>query len=287
MNRYDDISAFRGFFSMVDPRKNFMVESFMQSFFFLVSINSITPRLILRKNMGERSFSGFQFFLSMLVYIIIGTVLYFVICETFFIRQETSLSDQTGIQYWKFLFHYVLIILVNPLVIFFLIVLHQVYRHYKAFHNRRDQIKNEYSAFRGDSIFFEELKHKFGLSDSQIRVFIEPSFLLSISLINSLFCFLLLKIRTQLLSSFQSELTILDTPFVGLFTLSLIFCFNSICLFAEEIYEELSIRNRALDLIDGEAYMQIVLETKNSIIEKNVEEKKINSNETEIIFPSI
>lgn len=253
LNKMDGVEAVKGL-SSLGPDSNAIIGALIQGYFFIVSVGALPIRLILRKNLGERSFTIFGFIVSMCFYIFYGIFLggFGVISLVTQFFGEIEITWLTNIR----------IFLLNPFFIFMLVVISKAVTHFKDIFRKIRTNQIQYSYFRGESIYFKKRKggKKWGfeIDERFIRMVIEPLAVLRIGLLIFLVAagvvsfnyFYILMTKTLLF--FQPIL--IWTAILGLTLV-----FSALCLFLEEFGIMMRIRNSVLDLIDADIDMQIVM----------------------------
>lgn len=256
LNKMDGVEAVKGFYSL-DPNSNAILGALIQGYFFVVSAGALPLRMILRKNLGERSFTILGFIVSICFYAYYGMLLGGI--------GVIALTSQLfgGIEEnWM---NYARLILLNPFLIFMIIVIIKAIQHFKKVMRRAQKNQIQYSYFRGEGIFFRKRKggQKWGfeIDERFMRMVIEPIAVLKIG-----FLILFTSIGVVTFNYFyvvMTELLIFLQPIlIWTAVLGLVLVLSSIFLFLEEFGIMMRIRGAVLDLIDGDIDMQIIMKRK-------------------------
>lgn len=265
LNKMDGVEAIKGFYSL-DSSSNAILGALIQGYFFIVSAGALPIRIILRKNLGERSFSLFGFIVSMCFYIYYGVFLgafgVVFLTDKFFGSTETNRLGYTRIT------------LLNPLLIFIVIVIILAIKHFKNVMKRAQHNQAQYSYFRGEGKYFRKHKGRkkwgFEIDERFMRMVIEPLAMFRIG-----FLILLVSIATLSFNHFYVVMTksliFLQPIIIWTAMLGFVLLLGSICLFLEEFGIMMRIRGAVLDLIDADIDMQIVMRKKTEMAAGQVE----------------
>ena len=285
LNRGDNRETARGM-GRVFASRNILIGAIIEAYDSLVSVLSIPARLLVRKNKGERAFTATALTLSLLVYAVLGIVVFFV----FYLDSPnrdfitSSLSGLEGLGYFKTLLSNLFLILINPALIFLVLVANKAQTHFNRIRERRKEKLVGHSYHRGESISHSHLiakKYKdIVIDDEFLRRKTEPFALFKraglIVLLALTFIISLRKIEkvTFLLESLEYTL-------ISIFTVGFITLLCTLFLYLEEYGIWKGLRYSVLDAIDGELDMNKLLELKNAIrIEEEVTPNESNDEES-------
>lgn len=256
LNKMDGVEAVKGFYSL-DPQDNAILGALIQGYFFVVSAGALPLRMILRKNLGERSFSIFGFIVSISFYIYYGILLggagVITLTSKLFGGVDANWLD------------YARVILLNPFLIFMAIVIIRAVQHFKKVMRKAQNNQVQYSYFRGDGIFFRKRKggKKWGfeIDERFMRMVIEPLAVLKIGLL-----ILFIAAGAVTFNYFYVVMTdsliYLQPILIWTAVLGLVLVLSAIFLFLEEFGIMMRIRGAVLDLIDADIDMQMIMKRK-------------------------
>ncbi len=254
-------------------------------YYFILSVSSIPARLLLRKNMGERTFTIPSFLLAFLFFSVFNLILFIVFVKrtSFGLYEKCQNIDILNFSILpnSYFLPSILLLLLNPLIIFMTVIFSKAVDHFK-YHLARARINVvSYSFYRGDGIYFEHRKGDriFGLeiNDTLLRMLVEPFGMLKLSVL-----ILALSIAAFLFRSYHPEegflFLLIDDITFGMLAAGITSIISSIALFLEEFSIMQKGRDAILDMIDGELDMQRILMIKEKL---KIEHPK-GLNETEI-----
>lgn len=256
LNKMDGVEAVKGFYSL-DPQDNAILGALIQGYFFVVSAGALPLRMILRKNLGERSFSIFGFIVSVGFYIYYGILLggagVITLTSQLFGGVEANWLD------------YARVILLNPFLIFIAIVIIRAVQHFKKVMRKAQNNQVQYSYFRGEGKYFRKRKggKKWGfeIDERFMRMVIEPLAILKIGLL-----ILFIAAGAVTFNYFYVVMTdsliYLQPILIWTAVLGLVLVLSAIFLFLEEFGIMMRIRGAVLDLIDADIDMQMIMKRK-------------------------
>ena len=259
----------------------------LAAYFFVIKIGSIPFRLLMRKNLGERAFTVFSYFLSVLCIAIIlpagawmgyGEFLGF----SFHIPKMDS-----EIYIIRLLFH-VLVALLNPYTFLMIVFLEKGRVHYSQILELGRNKQYIYSFYQGKGIHFEHKKEKkfwgFQVNDTIVRMIYEPIGMLKFSIPILIANYVLIE-KSELIIEDTFYLNLTNTFIAGLLLSSLMLTLGAIFTFLLEFSAFQQERGAALDILDGEADMQRILFIKENLLalshsEMEKEKSSLSNNKT-------
>ena len=230
---------------------NIIIDAFIQSYAFIVSVGAIPLKLFFRKNLGERAFSPFAVVVCGLLYLYLGVVISLIldmIINGLFPGAEKYMFtyDRTS----EILVPY----LNSPIILLIIYSSNLAIKHFKkVFKDAETSEFVRYSYYRGESRYYNDLIGKFRkdgrkITDEYLRFIHEPKVTFRIGLI-----YISIIICVAVIASFLN----IDIPLLYRY---LLYCaaagvalwVSAFCLYLEEFGLKLRKRARLLDLTDGE-----------------------------------
>lgn len=254
-------SAFRGW--------NFL-SIILGAFNFVVGIAALPLRLILRKNIGERSIQPISFVLAITLH-----VYYFTLFDTQLVAvsilgtADNSFLNEMGLEIILYVGG---LILINPYSLFLLWVIYRGVKHFRQ--KIRSALSEEvsYTYHRGESRYFQKWDKPtifgFDVNDETIRMLAEPKAVLVIGLAISLASAV---ITGGLIFFFEIESIFLIATFASLTASGLVIAFDAFCLGIDEITLALNRRSKILDILDSEEDARVIVEQKDTLKSKRIQ----------------
>lgn len=262
-----------------DPKSQPIIGAVVQFYYFIVGAGAVPVRLLIRKDIGERSLTPMTCIVSLGLHIwyvyeyillvgIGGAYLFFGNID---FKVGLGWNLETGILVLVFLFNGFNLYLFD--VFFFRAKSHFRKIVQKAKENRIS--KSSY--FRGKSIYFDNLiggdiKTVFGsfkIDEDILRMIVEPRKVFYAGLKITLVSILLSFIISYFCTSFY--LKCLGLYIFTFSSVGIIIFLSAICLFLEEFGLSNRVRNAALDLEDAPRDLKLIMDKKKKFI--TVEEK--------------
>lgn len=252
LTRTDSVASARGL-AMFSARGNVLIDLFIRSYAFVLSVSSIPCRLYFRSNLGERAFSPFSIIVCIVFFFMSGLWLSVLIYE--FI----SLYDSIHI-YAMPLSYMEEVFVLSPLPFFLIYVIRMSVRHFKKVSKEADESDFvRYSYHRGESTYYSHLIgenvkwSKKIITDEYLRMHYETRKAIQFSL----YFLLVGGIAIVIGSYFNLSYVVLYSSFV--LGTGIIIQHSALCLYLEEFAIKLKTRGRLLDITDAEydsAYIQ-------------------------------
>lgn len=270
LNRKDSQKLIGGFSHFY--QKNLILGLLTIGYFFIVSTLSIPARLILRKNIGERSIAIQSFFLSMIGYIFLSMAFLILFSSLagfgFYEKLATGFINTPFTFTWSGFFFNLLLFLSSPFTILLIVILAKAISHFK-FHisNHREKVVG-YSFYRGQGIYFRERLggaiFGFEINENILRMIVEPLGLIKANLL--LFVLTVIAMIFRAMNPVENIFfQFIDCILFGTLMVSITLILSSIALFLEEISIMQKGRDAILDMIDGEFDMQKIISVKETL----------------------
>lgn len=284
-NRLQNASAARSFQNITSGSMPMVIDStnptvgffatILSAYFFVINVLSIPFRLLMRKNMGERAFSVFSYFSSVLCFVIfISGLAYFQ--YTAWIGFSFRFPEIDSDIYMIWLLFTTLVVLINPYTIFLVVFLQKGRIHFKKVLERARIKENLYSFHQGEGIYFEHKKKKkfwgFQVDDTLVRMVYEPIGMLKFSIPVLIVNHILIN-KSNLIIEDTFYLNFTNTFIAGLLLTAIALSLGAICTMLLEFGAFQNERNAALDMVDGEIEMQRILLLKENLVLNELPEK--------------
>ena len=283
-----------------DPHSYPVVGAILQLAYFIIGAGAVPVRLLLRKNFGERTIPPLALFISLVFHtyyvfehISVFNLLGLFLQNLFGKENLNSINNWDGIR---------LALLFGVFVInFYGYYLYQVFykrgrRHFKALINaaRNNQVKIS-SYYRGDGQYFRErmgtvIKTPLGrltVDEDIQRMVVEPWEVTKIALKILLVSIVLTTVFVLVPFTLLTQILCVLAQSLG--ATAIMIMLSAICLFLEELGIFLRIRGTALDILDGEEDLQVILAQKSQLLNEVAEKdpSKARSNLPGEAFPEI
>ncbi|MCI5091154.1 hypothetical protein [Phaeodactylibacter sp.] len=258
LTKMDGVSAARGL-TTFSRSGNLIIDTFIQSYAFIVSIGAIPARLYYRENLGERAFSPFALIICLAFYgyfgAIQGTFIGAEIVALILPRGESIMTSEGTIGL------YLICLLLSPVMLFLVFTTNMGIKHFKkVFQEADEKDVVRYSYYRGDSRYFKDLIGKVSkrgkvLTEQYVRMIVEPRKTAGTGLT------ILLIVLAVILVSYliDMKLPIVVSYYLSFFLMtSLFILFSAQCLYLEEFGIKLRVRGKVLDMTDGEYDMMFI-----------------------------
>ena len=180
---------------------------------------------------------------------------------------------------WVEIFTFSIFILLNPYFIFLVLVIIRGVKHFKQ---KIQEAKNNnigYTYSRGESRFFNSWMGQktwgFHIDELITRMIVEPRAVLKYGLVLFLFSLAIVLFMILILESKASYIYMI---LASLGCTGLVFAFDAICLFIDELALFLSKRDKVLDIIDSKVDATAITEERDKIVDgkKKIAESSAN-----------
>lgn len=275
-----------------DPKNQPILAPFLKLYNFIISTGAIPVRLIFFENIGERSISILGWFLSLIghfyyaynyamtVFIISG----FIVIPEYLRCKVETLEDNYSLLWFVF---------VNSIFVYFLrAILFEGISLINSFDDDdfSEATVEKGSYYRGDSILTKPDDYigthrntflgKKLITKDNFNIFIEPKKIFLFGIYFSIFSLIL---SVLVLAISESMFWIWCSIFIlSNFPVGILVSLSAICLFLEEYSIRKRIRDAALDIIDAEKDLELILQAKMTI-----EGKKQNISPNTNNYPTV
>ena len=270
-----------------NPQDQPLLKPFIQLYYFLVSAGAVPVRLLFHKNFGERSITPLTWAVSFgfhVWYLFEYAIGYVLITGAFIISYILDIESGSYAELEDFSFLSLLVIngFTWYLLVAFFINGRKVFKN--VLFSLNNSPTNNSSYHRGESVYLDKKRFigktkftflgKLEIDNEKFRILIEPQYY---ALYGIILIFLFPILGSLVISNFNHFFaTWLSYFLFSTSSAGVLIFFSSICLFLEEYGIRERIRNSALDIIDGEKDLKLILETKDKIISSKSNVKKNN-----------
>ena len=220
------------------------------AFSFIIGVAALPLRLVLRKNIGERSVRPFAFILSIALHIYYFTIFDSMIAALAILGVDSSVFEGVG---YEGLIYLALFALINPYTLLLLWAVRMGVLHFKQKIKEAQEGKTGYTYYRGESRYFVNWDkpsiNGFETNEDSIRALAEPKAVAAIALTVSLLSAIAILILIFLV---ESKSVLLVASLATIFATGLVVFLDAICLAIDEISLVLGRRDKVLDMLDSE-----------------------------------
>jgi len=275
-----------------DMRKQPIIGTFVQIYYFVVGAAAIPVRLLLRENFGERSISPLAWGISLFLHFwyifeYLGKFIGLNLSPRFLIYEDPDFSVME-------------VVILSILIIvngFFIYIINTFFlkgfKHFRTIVDKakRGELPND-SYYRGNGKYFRHLLGRriktpvgrFIVDEDILRIVVEPFMMLIFTLIG----FFVTVVIAIILSVIPTVIPLVISAFISSFAGTFIVIgISAICLFLEELGIYLRPRYAALDMIDGQIDLDRISKIKMDIISRKISEKSDVLDEKEPSFVKI
>ena len=251
-----------------NPSQQPIVGGFIALFNFIIGAGAIPIRLLLRKDMGERSIGIFAFILALAGHI-------YYLYEYIVIYSLLPLMYQDNLDSLNLLTVVVFVCFLNPFIIYLLNISSLGLKHFRVVYAKaKANVVEDNSYSRGTSRLFKYknyqgkqrsfLTFKYLVNETTMRMIVEPMKMLGFGA--TIFLVSLIPSFSFIINSIKAY-KILSITFLSLSATGLVIMLSAICLFIEEFSIFMRIRGAALDMIDAEHDLKIIIEEKEKLLQ--------------------
>ncbi len=258
LTKMDGVSAARGL-TTFSRSGNLIIDTFIQSYSFIIGIGALPIRLYFRENLGERAFSPFALIVCIIFYFFIGLIGGFIVNELVFRMIKGDIISNTNNIGFSSLIN---LLLLSPVFIFLLFTASMGVKHLRrVFREAEESDVVRYSYYRGDSRYYKDFIGKVSVfgkvhTEQSVRMNFEPKIA---AIKGGLILFISVLV--------SSTLIFLDFNIIGpyfriylgfIHITGVMIILGSLCLYLEEFGIMLRVRGKVLDMIDGEYDMMFI-----------------------------